>query len=97
MKKSKTDDEGSLSEDEIINSLSQLSDDNVEDDASDINVENLNLEEEMQREIEAALEGKIEGMELGSLLEDSKMEGIGLSQLDSKSESDIELESDMYE
>ena len=97
MKKSKTDDEGSLSEDEIINSLSQLSDDNVEDDASDINVENLNLEEEMQREIEAALEGKSEGMELGSLLEDSKMEGIGLSQLDSKSESDIELESDMYE
>ena len=34
MKKSKTDDEGSLSEDEIINSLSQLSDDNDEDDAS---------------------------------------------------------------
>ena len=79
MKKSKTDDEGSLSEDEIINSLSQLSDDNVEDDASDINVENLNLKEEMQGEIEAVLEGKIEGMELGSLLEDSKMEGIGLN------------------
>ena len=97
MKKSKTDDEGSLSEDEIINSLSQLSDDNVEDDASEINVENLNLEEEMQRELEAAMKGNIEGTQLENLLEDSKMEGIGLSQLDSKSESDIELESDMYE
>ena len=97
MKKSKTDDEGSLSEDEIINSLSQLSDDNVEDDASDINVENLNLEEEMQREIEAAMKGNIEGMQLENLLEDSKMEGIELSQLDSKSESGVELESDIYE
>ena len=94
IKKSKTDDEDLLSEDDLINSLSQLND-SLESDSYNDNLENFNFDgpEDMEKQINAVLEGKIEEMDLESILADSKMEGIDLSQLDSKSKSEIDLES----
>ena len=90
-KKSKTDEEDSLSEDDLINSLSELS---FESDRYEANLDKIKEDEkmEMEREIKAALKGDTDEFDLEGLLEDSKIEGINLSNFDSNEDIDSEME-----
>ena len=88
--KSDIDDEDEfLSDDDIINSLTALNDSDTSDEYG------INLDEDenkkMQKEIDAALEGNLDELDLEEILGDSKLEGISLSQLESKSKSSLDL------
>ena len=93
-KKSKSDDDDDdfLSDDEIL-SLTDLND-NFSSDNYEDNLDNLNEDEneKLEREIKAALEENYDELELEELLSNSKMEGINLSQLESKTSEDLDLD-----
>ena len=88
--KSDIDDEDEfLSDEDIINSLTDLKDSDTSDEYG------VNLDEDenkkMQREIDAALDGNLDELDLEEILGDSELGGISLSQLESKSKSSLDL------
>ena len=91
-KKSISDDEDEfLSEDDFVNNLTDLKDSLSDDYGTNLDEDE---QKKMEREINAALEGNVDDLDLEELLADSQMEGISLSQLESKSKSSYDLESD---